>query len=215
MIKVLVITKDATLEKMLYVTLTINGLTVKTAPTIQEGRSKLSTKFDIILLDADFNGSVLWNFYQQNAQTPILFLGRPEFQLRRNCDFIYQPFLFIALKEKMNHLLVQERNLQQLQEVIYGDLKLDPMKFKFMFKDKSISLGKMEFAILNTLMKKKGDYVCKDKMTVDLQKQGHFFTASLFQHVGELKRILRDYTQDKFRIKFVLGEGYRLIQEKG
>lgn len=210
MIKVLIITNDVSLERMLYVTLTINGLSAVTVANLDLARSKMQHQFNIVLVDCNLKENYL-DFYQ-GIEVPVLFLGNPNHALGTNADYLNKPFIFLQLKEKMNLLLARNRSYA-FGTVTYQGLKIDPLKQVATFEDRVINLPRMQFAILNTLIAKRGEFICRDRMRIDLQKQGHFFTSTIFQQIAELKNVLKEITGEKFRIKFVLGQGYRLIYE--
>jgi len=94
-----------------------------------------------------------------------------------------------------------------------GHLTIDAAKSIVTIKDKMVNLGKMEVAILVSLAKKTGKIVSKEKMRMDLEAQGHFFNTTIFHHIKNLKRKLREVSGETLQIKSITGEGYQLVIE--
>jgi DNA-binding response OmpR family regulator len=211
MIKVLLITSNYSLERMLMVTLTINGLSVFSVSHLSDGTALLEKNdFNIILLDSDF-GDVSETIRLKGFTVPILVLG--EIRLKTSLfdvDFILKPFEFTQLKVKMNQIFKRPRNLEE-KLITSGELKIDVQQQMVMIKDKMVNLGKMELAILVSLARKTGKMVSRERMRLDLEAQGHFFNTTIFPHIKNLKRKLREVAGEKLQIKLIMGEGYQLL----
>lgn len=211
MIKVLLVTNDSALERMLIVTLTINGLTVVPVGLMSEVTASLNNdSFNVILVDENFS-DICPAIRAKGFQTPILVMGDPSAK-SDDVDYIKKPFEFPELKTTMNEIFRRKRPpMESLMNL--GHLTIDAAKSIVTIKDKMVNLGKMEVAILVSLAKKTGKIVSKEKMRMDLEAQGHFFNTTIFHHIKNLKRKLKEVSGETLQIKSVTGEGYQLLIE--
>ena len=208
---VLLATHDIVLERTLQVALTMNGLSVKTVSCLNEALECLSqSTFNLALLDTDFSelGATL---RAQGVDVPLLIFGEAsQEQDLKDIHFIAKPFGFSELKKRMNKIF-RARSTFKEKLIMYGDLKIDIPNRMVTIKDRIVSLGKIEMAILVSLARKTGNIVSREKMRRDLEAQGHFFSSSIFHHIKELKRKLDHESGDTLKVKRVPGEGYRLM----
>lgn len=208
---VLLATHDIVLERTLQVALTMNGLSVKTVSSSNEVLEYLSQDtFNLALLDTDFSkmGTIL---RMKGIDVPLLIFGEASQEEElADIHFISKPFEFVDLKKRMNKIF-RARSTFKEKLIMYGDLKIDIPNRLVTIKDRIVSLGKIEMAILVSLARKTGSIVSREKMRRDLEAQGHFFSSSIFHHIKELKRKLDHESGDTFQVKRVPGEGYRLM----
>lgn len=209
MIKVLLVTNDSALERMLIVTLTINGLTVVPVGLMSEVTSALNNdSYNMVLVDENFS-DLCPAIREKGFQVPILVMGEPSLRFEE-IDYIKKPFEFTELKTKMNEIFRKKRPPTDHTFSI-GNLTIDAAKSLVTIKDRMVSLGKMEMAILISLAKKTGNIVSKERMRMDLEAQGHFFNTTIFHHIKNLKRKLREASGEALQIKSITGEGYQLL----
>jgi DNA-binding response OmpR family regulator len=210
MIKVLLVTNDTVLERMLTVTLTINGLTVVPVSLMSEITASLSQEpYNILLLDQEYS-DICPVIREKGFDVPILVLGDPVSIKANNVSFIPQPFNFPKLKKAMNEIFRKQR-LNTEKELVFGDIRIDVTKSIVFIKDKMVNLGKMELAIFVSLVKKTGKIVSKEKMRKDLEAQGHYFNTAIFHHINELKRKMKEVSAETLHIRSITGEGYQLM----
>lgn len=211
MIKVLLVTNDSALERMLIVTLTINGLTVVPVGLMSEVTASLNNdSFNAILVDENFS-DICPTIREKGFHTPILVMGNPSTKFG-DVDYIKKPFEFPELKATMNEMFRRKRPpMESLMNL--GHMTIDAAKSIVTIKDKMVNLGKMEVAILVSLAKKTGKIVSKEKMRMDLEAQGHFFNTTIFHHIKNLKRKLKEVSGETLQIRSVTGEGYQLLIE--
>lgn len=210
MTKVLLITQDIALERMLAVTLMINGIEVTTVSNLGAVIDHLGQDFNILLMDGFFAEGCL-TIRDKGFQIPILLLKDSPVKLAdKGIECISNPFDFPLLKQQMNKMLKTKNGLKE-KIIKSGSMTIDLSKQLVVVKDKIISMGKMEFAILVSLARRTGKIVTNEKMRRDLEAQGHFFNKSIFHHIKTLRRILRETTDERMDIKLVAGIGYLLI----
>lgn len=209
MIKVLLVTNDCALERMLIVTLTINGLTVVPVGLMSEVTASLNNDtYNMVLVDENF-ADICPAIREKGFNVPILVMGEPPTKYEE-IDYIAKPFEFAVLKLKMNEIFRRKRPPTE-NFFSFGNLTIDAARSLVTIKDRMVSLGKMEMAILISLAKKTGKIVSKEKMRMDLEAQGHFFNTTIFHHIKNLKRKLKEASGEALQIKSVTGEGYQLL----
>ncbi len=215
--KVLIASRDIVMERMLNVTLTINGFSVVVTKSLQEARNIMANgKIDIFLLDTQLdpfhNKDLILKMREERIYVPVLFLGDKIKGLEK-CEFLETPFDFPSLKFRMNQMFRKQHSLPE-KIIVYGDLYIDVSKKVVTIKEKMLNLGMEELAILISLARKTGRIVGKELMHSDLEAQGFFFNTTIQHHLWGLKKKLHEVAGDTFQIKQVLGEGFRLMHGK-
>lgn len=211
MIKVLVVTSDAALERMLRVTLTINGLTVVSVALMSEITASLAQdKFHILLLDEAY-ADLTSTLRAKGFDVPILVLGKAMPTKSENVTFLAKPFSFPELKSSMNEVFHKQIKPAD-REMVFGDIRIDVSRSIIQIQNQVVKLGKLELAIFISLVKKTGSIVTMEKLRKDLEVQGHYFNTAIFHHIKELKRKVKEATNENVLIRSVTGQGYQLIQ---
>ncbi len=213
MIKILVASNDPSLERMLTVTLTINGFSVVSTKNLREAVSIIENgKINMFLLDQDMDTQILPAFLasakEQKLNVPILLIG----EQREGWESISKPVEFLLLKQKMNILFMKKKSLSE-KFIMFGDMNIDVAKRLVTIKDTIVNLGLMELAILVSLARKTGKVVARETMREDLEAQGLFFNNTLHHHIWGLKKKLKSVAGDTFKIKLVLGEGFKITKQ--
>lgn len=210
MTKILLITQDPALEKMLVVSLMINGIEVTTVTNFGAVVDVLKNDYSLLLMDGFFAEAAL-TLREKGFELPIIVLKDEPAKFKgKDIDFVSNPFDFPSLRQKMNNML-KPRSILKEKFIETGSLKIDVPEQLVMIKDTMLKLGKMEFAILVSLARKAGNIVSSEKMRKDLEAQGHFFNQSIFHHIKKLKGILKDAGNEKMDIKLITGVGYQLL----
>lgn len=209
MLKVLLATEDTILERMLTVSFMINGVSVVTATNLGAVTDKLAEgEFNFLLLDGLF-AEACHNIREKGFDLPILVFKDSASPELANVEFLSDPNDFLTLRRKMNKMM--ETKSSSLSVIEHGLMKIDIQKQLVTVKDKMIHLGKVEIAILSSLLKKTGQIVCPDVMRRELENHGQFFNKTIQHNIRELKRVLSETVGDTFQIKRITGRGYQLL----
>lgn len=207
MTKILIITKAIHLARTLNYSLTFNGFTVESAHTPMAAIKILNeVKFNLILLDFDFNTSDGLGFYHElnklELGVPVIALGESyeELSILENMylgvdDYILLPFAMSELKMIVNKLL--ERTMYREKPIVFGELKIDVARSLVTVKDGIVSLGKKELEVLILLAQKAGKIVTTDSLMTR-------------ERMRNLKKKLQTVAGETLQIKSV-GLGYKLI----
>lgn len=213
MVKILIASNDLILERMLSVTLTINGFSTVTTKNLREALSIIENgKINMLLIDQEVDKENLRAFLDtmrgQNIEVPVLLIG----EQYEGWDNVTCPVEFPELKYKMNKLFKKRKSLSE-KFIMYGDLKIDVARRLVTIKDSIVNLGLMEMAILISLARKTGKVVGRETLRRDLAAQGLFFNNALYQHIWALKTKLNSVAGETFKIKSVIGEGFKLTKQ--
>lgn len=207
MTKILIITKEIHLARTLNYSLTFNGFTVECAHTPMNATKILNeVKFNLILLDFNFNSSQGCGFYQElhnlDLGIPVIALGESyeELSIIENMyhgvdDYIIMPFAMSELKMIVNKQL--ERTRFREKPIVFGELKIDVARSLVTVKDGIVSLGKKELEVLILLAQRAGKIVTTD-------------TLMTRDRMRNLKKKLQTVAGETLQIKSV-GVGYKLI----
>lgn len=209
MLKVLLATEDTTLERMLTVSFMINGVSVVTVTNLGAVTDKLAGgDFNFLLLDGLF-AEASNTIRKKGFEVPILVFKDQAETAFPNVEFLADPNDFLTLRRKMNKMM--ETKSSPLTVIEHGLMKIDIQKQLVTVKDKMIHLGKVEIAILSSLVRKTGQIVCPEVMRKELESQGQFFNKTIQHNIRELKRVLSETAGDTFQIKRITGLGYQLL----
>lgn len=220
MTKVLVVTFDSSLKKLIDLTLKHNGFVVHTATDSMEAWKHLrEIRFDFLMIDMQLSNESGLGFYkalrQYGNNIPIIMMGEGSFDAfmlkdlsTENYDFIIKPFKFRELRVKVNNFLEASTINERL--VSFGELKIDVRQQVVMLQDTFIQLGKMEMKILMLLARKTGGFVHPQKIKALLQSEGNYYNMTTFYYISKLRGKLKKIAGDAFDISLVKDLGYKL-----
>jgi len=123
-------------------------------------------------------------------------------------DYLTKPFSFDELVLRINALLRRSgiKEVQQVQEIIHGDFKLDLQSHLVFKKDIEIKLTKTEFDIFSYLLERK-DMVISRQQILENVRGYSFDTATNIVDV-HIRSLRKKIDIDNSIIKTVRGVGY-------
>lgn len=199
--KILIMTEDLKLARVLNDTLSFNGFWVQYAFSAESALKFLSEiNFHLIVMDFSFNSSGGIEFYHElrdfGNKLPVVVMGEyyDEVGMIENMyagmdDYILKPFSMSELRMIVNKQL--ERKRLMTKPIVLGDLKIDVARSLVTVKDKIISLGKKEVEILTILARKAGKLVTKDSLLTEDRILG--LSKKLRRVAGEAFTIKSEY----------------------
>jgi len=205
--KILIISKDLQLSRILNYSLTFSGFTVECAANTTHALKLMEEiNFQLILIDFLTNGESIY-FCQEvkkyGTQTSLVVMGEcyEELGMLEGMnsgmdDYILKPFGMSELRMIINRQL--ERKRLTTRPLVFGDLRIDVARSMVYVKDKIISVGKNELEILIILTRKAGKIVTPDKLITD-------------ERMLSLRKKLKHAAGEALQIKSVRGLGYKLI----
>ena len=169
--RILVVDDDSSTRRALRVTLTSMGFTVVEAARGEEALSLVRvTRFDAVLLDVDMPGmggvETCHCIRRAVARLPILMLtvmnSEDDKVLALDAgadDYITKPFQVRELTARLRSA-VRRRNAQDIYPdapIRYGQLELDPEKYRVLKNGRQIHMTPKEFEMLHYLMMHAGE----------------------------------------------------------
>lgn len=121
-------------------------------------------------------------------------------------DYLVKPF---ALEELHARLRAIRRRLEPDQRLVVGDITLDPLEQRVWIVDTEVTLSRREFAMLTSLMARRGHVVSRARLYADVwDGEVDIRSNALDVHMSRLRNQLR--ASDLVSIRTMRGVGYRL-----
>lgn len=221
--KILVVEDEHRIASYIKKGLEIKSYVVDLAFDGQEGYDLASSgEYDLIILDVmlpKLDGlAVCRNLRKANIHTPILMLtaktqigDRVDGLDAGADDYLGKPFAFGELLARLRALT--RRRLSKVDTLLkVGDLILDPVSYQVSRAGKNINLSKKEFALLEFLMRHRGQILNKDQLVERVWNYDSDILANTVQvYIGYLrKKVDQQFPHNSQLIKTVRGFGYKI-----
>lgn len=221
--KILVIDDEASIRKLLRVSLEANGYSIVEAQTGYEGLQKVAEERpDIILLDLglpDKSGINIIKEIREWSNIPIIVLTVLDQDQNKidaldggADDYITKPFSVPELLVRIRVALRHSLPLEQASIQKCGPLEMDLSAHQVKVNHQSIKLTATEFDILKVLLR------CKGKVVTHRMLLNEVWGPNSVEHVhylrvylGNLRKKLKVDGSDQELISTEAGVGYRLI----
>lgn len=174
--------------------------------------------YDLILLDVmlpGVNGFEICREIRKEDIVPIIFLtarGREEdvlFGYENGCDdYIVKPFSVAQLYAKVQVILKRAKGMNRHQELVCGNIRLNPLTYETHVGAACINLAPKEFLILRELMEKKGQIVLRD--TLISHVWGYDFDGNERVIDNHIKKLRKQLGEEGKNIKTVMKQGYKI-----
>jgi two-component system OmpR family response regulator len=216
--RVLVVEDEVALAEGIARGLTSEGFTVEVAHDGREGYEMARTGvFDLIVLDImlpSMNGyKVCRSLREDEVWTPILMLTAKDGEYDEAealdtgaDDFLSKPFSFVVLVARLR-ALARRRSDHNLE---HDDLVLDVVARTCRRGDTPISLSPREFALLEALLRQRGEIVSKQELLDRVWGTDFEGDPNVVEvYVGYLRRKI-DRPFGRADLETIRGEGYRI-----
>jgi two-component system OmpR family response regulator len=129
-------------------------------------------------------------------------------------DYLVKPFSFVVLIARLRALI--RRGAPQRPVVLSaGDLSLDPMRRQVTRGEQDVPVTPREFALLEFLMRNRGDVVTKTGIIENVWDAGFDGDPNIIEvYIGYLRKKI-DHPFGRTAIRTVRGVGYRLDPDGG
>ena len=217
----MVIEDDKDISDLLKSSLRAEGFVVDAAADGQDGLTMASVnQYDLIILDLNLprkNGDEICRELRARGKAmPILMLSvQSKIEDKINLlnlgadDYVCKPFSFEELLARVNALL---RRPAAVENGIFWekDLILDANKKTVKLGGKEINVTGKEFALLEYLLRHKGEVVSKTALMENIwDAETDLFSNTIETHTMNLRRKLDRGDRNEI-IKTVFGRGYRI-----
>jgi len=225
---ILVVDDDALLRRSLSLQLQQNGFRASTAETAEDALTLARRDPpDLILLDVGLPGidglEALRHFQKEKEGVPVIFVTARRRELDTILglelgadDYITKPFnsdvLIAHVKAVLRRSARQVQPKEQAEQIIVGDILIDPGAHTISVAGKALGLAAREFALLHALALEAGRVVSVDDLITSVW--GAEFIGEpqvVYVHIRWLReKIERDPNKPE-RIVNVRGVGYKLL----
>ncbi|MEV4775307.1 response regulator transcription factor [Microbacterium sp. LTA6] len=202
------------------------GMTVDVVHTGTEGlRMAGERDYDAIILDVMMPGMsgyrVCRALREEGDWTPVLFLTAKDGEWDEvegldtgGDDWLTKPFSYPVLVARIRALV--RRGVRERPAVLEaGDLRLDPAARKVFRGEHEVSLTARELAVLDYLMRRRGEVVTKREVIANVWGEDFDADPNIVEvYVGHLRAKL-DRPFGRRAIETVRGAGYRLSADGG
>ncbi|GAA4197486.1 response regulator transcription factor [Microbacterium oryzae] len=183
------------------------------------------TRYDAIVLDLMMPGMSGWKVCEtlraEENWTPVLMLTAKDGEwdqveaLETGADdYVTKPFSFVVLVARLRALI--RRGAAERPVVLEaGDLRVDPRAHRVWRGDDEIAVTAREFAVLEHLMRHRGDVVSKRELIAGVWDDDFEGDPNIVEvYVGHLRRKV-DKPFGRAAIETIRGVGYRLAAHGG
>ena len=179
--RILVVDDEEDLCEILKFNLENEGYFVDTANSAEEALKMELTQYNLLLLDVmmgEISGFKMANMLKKNKATasiPIIFITAKDtahapvtgFNLGAD-DYISKPFEIDELRARIRALLRRPRNMDKVEEISFGNVKLYPQKMILESDSKTVTLSKKENLLLEFFMRKQGQTIMREQILARL-----------------------------------------------
>jgi DNA-binding response OmpR family regulator len=225
-LRVLVVEDHANLAEIVRSGLVSEGFAVDVMRTGTDGLwAAAEASYDVIVLDIMLPGlsgtEVCRRLREQQVWTPILMLTAKDGENDQAetldlgaDDYLTKPFSFLVLTARLRALV---RRGAPARPVVLsaGDLSVDPASRRVAREGREIKLTAREFALLEFLMRHRGDVVSKTKIIENVWDTNFDSDVNIVEvYIGYLRKKI-DQPFGRAAIQTERGMGYRLDADGG
>jgi DNA-binding response OmpR family regulator len=224
--RVLVVEDEPRLAETVRQGLAGAGFAVDVASTGTDGLwAAIEAPYDVVVLDIMLPGlngyKVVQQLREAGVWTPVLMLTAKDgeydqaeaFDLGAD-DYLTKPFSFVVLIARIR-ALIRRGSPQRPVVLAAGDLELDPARRLVTRAGQGVSLTPREFAILEFLMRHRGDVVTKTQILQSVWDAHYEGDPNIVEVYVRYLRLKIDIPFGRESIQTVRGAGYRLAEDGG
>ncbi len=223
--KVIIVEDEKKMASFIERGLKEEGYEVEVAEDGERGWECINQKsYDLIILDwmlPKMDGiEVCQKIRQTKNKTPILILTAKDSVedkiqgLDQGADdYLTKPFSFEELLARMRALLRRPTDIQKETRLKQGDLVMDLLEREVKINEQSVELSQKEFALLEFLMRNKGEVVSRTQIAEQVWDQSFDPMSNTIDVYINFLRKKIDKKDGPSRIETVRGSGYRLAKE--
>ncbi len=196
-------------------------VSIHTAKDGDEGMELIyENEYDLIMLDIMMpgpDGFTLCREARKKSIVPIIFItarGREEdilYGYDLGCDdYIVKPFSLAELYAKTQALLKRAKGLVAGNDIICGDISINPSRFTVTSQGQDINLPPKQYALLKLLIDNKNIVIDRDTLLTRIW--GYDYEGNdrvLDNHIKKLRQALGEPGK---QIKTVITKGYKIVE---
>lgn len=215
--KILIVEDDTDIQETLGFFLEDNGYETEKAYNGIEAIDKFEkNKFDLILLDIlmpKVDGYAVCEIIREKSKVPIIMLSAlssEDDQIKGldllADDYITKPFSVPVLLRKIRAIFRRSKYNEDVEIMIYKNIKLDLDNYKVYVDGRDIILTKREFDILRELILNKGKILTREILMERVWQYEYMGNVRVIDnHIKNIRKKIGDDF-----IKTVIGVGYKI-----
>ncbi|MPM28602.1 Transcriptional regulatory protein AfsQ1 [bioreactor metagenome] len=223
--KILIVEDDEAIRKLIYRTLTMEGMLVYQAENGEQGLEMIcNTDFDLVVLDILMDGlsgyDVAKKIRNTNLQLPIIFLsGKKEDQdiiqgLYLGADsYITKPFSPAVLSAQVKSQIKRRKEIlnenADSPSLVHGPFRFDLNSYKFYKNDVEIKLSSKEVKLIKFFMENPNQVFTKEQLYESVWNSNEVDNNSIMVYMKYLRNKIEDNPSKPKHIKTVWGIGYQ------
>lgn len=220
---ILIVEDEAPIREMLQIPLQRAGFTLEEAADVSQARTMIFNRLpELILLDwmlpstsgIEFARQIKKDQYTQKIPIIMLTAKGEEADKVRGLevgadDYVTKPFSPRELIARIKAVLRRTQSYDDGEQLVVGDLQLDPAEHRVMVGDKEILIGPTEFRLLHFFMRHP-ERVYSRNQVLDQVWGGNVYIEerTVDVHIRRLRKALAQYGYDNL-VQTVRGVGYR------
>lgn len=223
--KILIVEDDEAIRKLIYRTLTMEGMLVYQAENGEQGLEMIcNTDFDLVVLDILMDGlsgyDVAKKIRNTNLQLPIIFLsGKKEDQdiiqgLYLGADsYITKPFSPAVLSAQVKSQIKRRKEIlnenTDSPSLVRGPFRFDLNSYKFYKNNVEIKLSSKEVKLIKFFMENPNQVFTKEQLYESIWNSNDVDNNSIMVYMKYLRNKIEDNPSKPKHIKTIWGIGYQ------
>lgn len=223
--KILIVEDDEAIRKLIYRTLTMEGMLVYQAENGEQGLEMIcNTDFDLVVLDILMDGlsgyDVAKKIRNTNLQLPIIFLsGKKEDQdiiqgLYLGADsYITKPFSPAVLSAQVKSQIKRRKEIlnenTDSPSLVHGPFRFDLNSYKFYKNNVEIKLSSKEVKLIKFFMENPNQVFTKEQLYESIWNSNDVDNNSIMVYMKYLRNKIEDNPSKPKHIKTIWGIGYQ------
>ncbi|WP_291576171.1 response regulator transcription factor [Clostridium sp. UBA4548] len=223
--KILIVEDEEAIRKLIYRTLTLEGMLVYQAENGEEGLEMVAnTDFDLIILDILMDGisgyEVAQTIRNSNLQLPIIFLSgkREDEDIIRGLNigadsYITKPFSPSVLGAQVKSQLKRREEILNkntfAMSLVHGPFRFDLNGYKFYKNDLEIKLSSKEIKLIKFFMENPNQVFTKEELYENIWNNNDVDYNSIMVYMKYLRNKIEDNPSKPKYIKTIWGIGYQ------
>lgn len=223
--KILIVEDEEAIRKLIYRTLTLEGMLVYQAENGEEGLEMVAnTDFDLIILDILMDGisgyEVAQTIRNSNLQLPIIFLSgkREDEDIIRGLNigadsYITKPFSPSVLGAQVKSQLKRREEILNkntfTMSLVHGPFRFDLNGYKFYKNDLEIKLSSKEIKLIKFFMENPNQVFTKEELYENIWNNNDVDYNSIMVYMKYLRNKIEDNPSKPKYIKTIWGIGYQ------
>lgn len=223
MIHILLVEDDPNISNTISYYLQLNGFTIQTTKTVEEGIEKIkNNNYELMLLDInlpDGTGYELYKRMRDIQKIPTIFLTALDeekdivkgFDLGAD-DYITKPFHARELLSRIKNVMRHYPNCEEDKKIKISNIVINITKQKVYNGENEVELTALEYKILLLLFRNRGKIISREQILSEIwdENENYVNDNTLTVYIKRIREKIGD--ENSNLIKTVRGLGYKIME---